>query len=66
MVPAFFIVVAPALGTVWRGMVVYCYLLSEGINDLSMVKSYTFYCIWGYSEIQIIIGNITRLVGFPF
>ena len=68
MVPAFSIVVAAALGTVWRGVVVHYYLLSEGINDPSRVKkkNYTFYCIWGYREIQIIIKNITGVVGFPF
>lgn len=66
MVPAFFIVVAPAMGSVWRGVVVHYYLLSEGINDPFMVKSYPLYCIWDYREIQIITGNITRVVGFPF
>lgn len=42
MVPAFFIVLAPVFGTVWHGVVVNYYLLSEGINDLSIVKA-TFY-----------------------
>lgn len=39
MVPAFFTVIAPVFGTVWHAVEGNYYLLSEGINDLSVAKA---------------------------
>lgn len=39
MVPAFFTVIALVFGTVWHAVEGNYYLLSEGINDLSVAKA---------------------------